>query len=129
MVLSLTACGNDEIPLENLPQSSASKPVSAPNNSKPAATINGEKVCQIGRDYTSPFDGSITDVNIPNSANTIGGYAFRSCTRLESITLPDSIGLIYEGAFSGCSNIKVTYKGKEYDFAHLERLYSDVEGT
>ena len=257
MVLSLTACGNNEDPFANLPETSSSRSISTPNNSKPAApstpaapsapdrtpatsstpeadteidwstvpyademdfvvrdvdggvtiaeylgndavvnippTIDGKKVVtisSINRNYVthvnipdgvigigerafsvcslisvtlpnsitelckSAFDGcqdltnvtipdsvteigsatfnictSLTDVNIPNSVDKIDTNAFYGCVNLTDITIPDSIKTINYGAFDYCEKIKVHYKGKEYDYDHLTRLYSDANGN
>jgi hypothetical protein len=47
----------------------------------------------------------ITSVTIPNSITTIGYSAFENCTGLTSITIPSSVTSIGSSAFSGCKNI------------------------
>jgi hypothetical protein len=42
---------------------------------------------------------------IPNSVNSIGGYAFYSCTSLTSITIPNSVTSIGEWAFYHCTSL------------------------
>lgn len=53
-------------------------------------------------------DSGVTDLNIPEYIDgykilSIGDQAFYSCTKLETLTLPDSITSIGEAAFYGCS--------------------------
>ena len=47
----------------------------------------------------------ITGINIPNSVTSIGGEAFSGCTGLTSIIIPVSVKDIGYYAFSGCSNL------------------------
>ena len=89
-----------------------------------------EKTCQVGAEYecissstkgaiTIPrsvneytvtsigycaFRGcsSLTSVTIPNSATTIGGMAFSRCSGLTSVTIPNSVTSIGESAFYDC---------------------------
>ena len=48
---------------------------------------------------------NLTSVTIPNSVTSIGDYAFEECTSLTSITIPDSVTTIGNNAFSGCSSL------------------------
>lgn len=53
----------------------------------------------------------VKGINIPNSVNTIGKYAFRR-TDISSIELPESVKEIELGAFELCTNlIEVSVKG------------------
>ena len=46
-----------------------------------------------------------TDLVIPESVTSIGGYAFYGCTGLTSVTIPNSVTSIGEEAFYGCSGL------------------------
>ena len=50
-------------------------------------------------------DEEITDLVIPNSVTSIGGYAFYGCSGLTSVTIPNSVTTICDYAFSGCSGL------------------------
>ena len=47
----------------------------------------------------------LTGINIPNSVTTIGGDAFSNCTGLTAITIPIGVKKIGDSAFSRCTNI------------------------
>lgn len=47
----------------------------------------------------------LTSVNIPNSITDIMEYAFYGCSGLKSITIPNYITYIAKGAFRGCSGL------------------------
>lgn len=89
----------------------------------------------------SAFEGctSLESVTISEGVTKIGTGAFYNCTNLKSVTIPDSVTSIdraynngyyqYYDAFEGCTNLtSVTYKGKTYDYAHIEDLYRAVNG-
>ena len=60
----------------------------------------------------------ITNLEIPNSVESIGERAFEYCTGLTSITIPNSVTSIGGSAFYGCSgltSIKVESGNEKYD--------------
>lgn len=67
--------------------------------------VNLNKVHLIGGDA---FKGctSLRDLEIPNSVQMIDGGAFFGCTSIESIEIPQSVREIGPGAFACCSSLK-----------------------
>jgi hypothetical protein len=51
---------------------------------------------------------ALTSVTIPESVTTIGEMAFRQCSALTSVTIPESVTTIGEGAFGECSALITT---------------------
>ena len=62
------------------------------------------KVVEIGGNAFKDCTG-LTSITIPNSVTTIAYTAFESCTGLTSITIPDSVTSIELAAFSSCSSL------------------------
>lgn len=48
---------------------------------------------------------SLTSITILDSVTSIGGFAFYNCDSLTSITIPDSVTRIDVGLFSGCDSL------------------------
>ncbi len=54
----------------------------------------------------------LTSVTIPNSMTFIGSEAFMNCSGLISVTIPDKVTSIENGSFSGCSGLTSVTIGK-----------------
>ena len=69
------------------------------------STFEGLPVAWIG---DAAFKGcsSLKSITIPNSVITICSDAFWDCTSLTSITIPNSVGPINHDAFRGCTSLK-----------------------
>lgn len=61
--------------------------------------------CLLSKDGLSLISGCNISI-IPDSATSIGKYAFEGCTSLEAIEIPNSVTSIGDGAFFGCSGLK-----------------------
>ena len=68
----------------------------------------------------------ITDLVIPDSVTSIGGYAFCGCRRLTSVTIPDSVTSIGDGAFSGCFKLVEVYNKSALNITAGSRENGDV---
>ena len=71
-------------------------------------TYNGDgqtyTVTSIGSDAFKDCSG-LTSITIPNSVTSIGQYAFYGCSGLTSITIPNSVTSIGESVFHDCSGL------------------------
>ena len=67
---------------------------------------------------------NLEKITLPDTLERIGEFAFIGCENLKNITIPESVTEIGQKAFEECENINVTFKGKTYDYAHIEDLYT-----
>ena len=71
----------------------------------PISTIHiGDSVQRIPAYFSYGVD-SLISITIPNSIDTIGEGAFQECSGLQSITLPDSLPVIANNTFKGCTSL------------------------
>jgi BspA type Leucine rich repeat region (6 copies) len=66
-------------------------------------TINGLPVANIGADAF--LGNGLTSITIPNSVTNIGDGAFYLCTSLTSVTIPNSVTNIGADAFNNCHSL------------------------
>lgn len=69
------------------------------------ATIGGNTVTSIGAEAFKDCT-SLTSVAIPEGVSSIGADAFSGCSSLRSITIPDSVTSIGEYAFHSCTSLE-----------------------
>ena len=67
-------------------------------------TIKGVAVKSIGGSAFR-YCTSLTSVTIPDSVTSIGGWAFTDCASLTSVTIPDGVTSIGEYTFSWCTSL------------------------
>ncbi len=70
--------------------------------------ILGDEITSIG-DYAFSDCSRLTSMTIPNSVTSIGDYAFSGCSGLTSITIPNSVTNIGNGAFNSCWDLTAVY--------------------
>ena len=68
------------------------------------AEYNGKSVTSIGSEAFRSCTG-LTSIEIPNSVTSIGNSAFAYCSGLTSIIIPNSVTSIGSSAFEGCSGL------------------------
>ena len=68
----------------------------------------GLPVMSIGQ-YAFRGCSGLTSVTIPDTVTRIGDFAFEDCSSLTSVTIPNSVTSIGWSAFSGCSGLTSVY--------------------
>ena len=71
------------------------------------AVIDGKKVSTLGESALATLY-SLTEVVVSGYVVKIEAYAFRDCTALETVKLPDALATLGEGVFSGCKALEDT---------------------
>ncbi len=76
------------------------------------------------------YRGNAAEVAVPEGVRVIAGEVFQNHTEIESVSLPDSLLVVGEGAFEGCSNLSRIVLGKNVeeikDRAFLGNTMSEV---
>lgn len=63
----------------------------------------------------------LTNITIPNSLTSISYAAFYGCNGLRSISIPTSVTFINTSAFEGCVNLAdVEYLGSKDEWSQIE---------
>ena len=95
--------------------------------------INNIPVTSIG--YAAFKDcSSLTEVAIPEGVTSIGDYAFSNCTGMTSVYLPESLTKIGRYAFNACTSLKKIYWNavSVVDFSYNDNVFlragADGEG-
>ncbi len=89
----------------------------------------GDNVTIIPQNLCCNFS-KINSITIPNSVNSIGSYAFDHCSKLTEVTIPNSVTSIGSYAFNYCSGLKEVNIGNSvasvgnYAFRYCESLKS-----
>ena len=74
--------------------------------------VVAEKDFTIQNGVVKSYDGSTTDVVIPDGTTSIAEAAFYFDENITSVTIPDSVTRIDAIAFRGCKNLKRVKMGK-----------------
>ena len=84
-------------------------------------STNGYPVIRISG---SAFSGcsKLKSITLPNTLESIGSYAFLNCSSLPSITIPESVSSLEYNMFDGCENLTEILVNENNNY------YTDVDG-
>jgi hypothetical protein len=71
----------------------------------------------------------LTSITIPESVTSIGKNAFYNCSGLTSITIPESVTSIGEGAFNNCSGLTSVYVNRMTPINISEDVFSNRQNA
>ena len=103
-ITTITTLYTYEINSDNVSVTITDYPTTATGAIEIPATIDGRSVTNIGSGAFRDCTG-LTSVTIPNSVTSIGDYAFYRCASLTSVTIPNSVTSIGDYAFYDCSSL------------------------
>ncbi len=105
-------------------------------NEYAGSVVIPESVTYNGTTYSITSIGSgafrgctmLTSIEIPNSVTSIGSSAFRECTMLTSITIPNSVTSIGDYAFRDCSSLtSIVVDGNNTKYDSRENCNAIIE--
>ena len=67
---------------------------------------------------------SLTSINLPQTVETIGGSAFYGCTGLASISLPEKLTVIDQSTFYGCKALSSVHVGANVSEIKVNAFYN-----
>ena len=69
------------------------------------ALIDGKKVSTLGESALATLN-NVTEIVVSGYVTEIQAYAFRDCTKLATLKLPEHVATLGAGVFSGCTGFK-----------------------
>lgn len=124
----LSGCGGNENPSK---KSGTRNPQSGSTGTAQGGSLRSINIPQgmteIGMNVFINCVG-VTSLTIPYGVTEIGFQSFGGCSGLKSVSIPDSVTRIGGLVFYKCENVKITYKGKTYDYEHIEELEAAING-
>ena len=86
-----------------------------------------EGITRIG-DFAFRNCSSITSIELPNSLTSIGFWAFDGCSLLENIEIPSSVTSMESSPFANCSLLQITVASENrYYISHEGSLYNKAQ--
>lgn len=107
--VSLVGCSDNKEPLNNSSESQHSG-----NNNSSTSQESGTN--------------STAEGNYPKCLTIENNVVVKCDKEATEVVVPDGVTKISSSSFYDCKNISVTYKGKTYDYSHIEELYEAANG-